>query len=361
MESENPGSDAGPGKPEPDAPPSARQGPTPPPESAPAPAWTTPPPPATSPDAPTTAWTAPGPARPGPATPPATAWGEPAPPQPSPAAAPTGWGQPVPPQGSWGPPAAPQPPQPAPPPQWGPPVQAPEPGPWGPPGAPQPAWQGGPPPASGGGNGCLKACLIVGAILVVLAIIAVIGLAIAGASIVGGLGIDSHGNVKDCSIVSSAQVQTVLGPETHAGPLSGLANTIGGVALDKRVLPSAENCWIGSGSSPDSSQVNGEFGRVARHSGGDASSAFDQARSAAQTGGYFVMDVSGAGDQAFCTGWSEAYPGTGALVRKGNDLVYVSFLIGPNLDFTQASGENGVPYSPQACDDAVKIALLALH
>jgi hypothetical protein len=71
--------------------------------------------------------------------------------------------------------------------------------------------------------------------------------------------------------------------------------------------------------------------------------------------------VPNAGDQAFCTGWSDQYPGTGALVRKGNDLVYVSFLVGPNLDFNATSGDNGLPYSSQACSDAVSIAILALH
>ena len=72
--------------------------------------------------------------------------------------------------------------------------------------------------------------------------------------------------------------------------------------------------------------------------------------------------LSGAGDQAFCTGWSDKYPATGALVRKGHDLIYVSLLIGSNIgDFNEASSDTGVPYSQQACDQAVSIAKLALH
>jgi hypothetical protein len=283
-------------------------------------------------------------------------WGAPQGPAPQPGWAQQAPAQPQPPsQGQWAAPPAGTP-------AYGGPPQGPAPQPgWGGPGQPQPGWQGGPPPAKAGGNGCLKACLIVGVILVVLAVLAVIVVSFLGVSFVGGLGIDSSGKLKDCPIVSTAQVKSVLGTDTQASPLSGLANTIGGVALDKRVLPNADNCWIGSGTSPDTSQANGEIGRIAKYSGGDASSVFDKEKASAQSGQYFVNDVAGAGDQAFCTGWSDTYPGSGALVRKGGDLVYVSFLIGPNLNFAQASGDNGIPYSPEACDDAVKIALLALH
>ena len=344
MATEMPGSGAGPVQPEP-----AAEAPRPP-----EPAWTTPPPPAAPPAPQAPAWGAPA-QQPDPTQQPAAPqaqWGAAQSPQQQPGWNPQAAQQPAPPPGQWGAPSGGSPYTAAPPPG-----QPPQQG-WGAPG--QPGWNAAPPPAKSG-NGCLKACLIVGVLLVVLAVIAFIVLFAAGASIVSGLGVDSNGNFKDCSIVSSAQVQTVLGPDTQVSPLSGLANTIGGVTLDKRILPNAENCWVGSGTSPDSSQVNGEFGRIAKYSGGDAGSVFDQARTAAQNGQYFVNDVPNAGDQAFCTGWSDQYPGTGALVRKGNDLVYVSFLIGPNLDFNETSGDNGIPYSPQACQDGVAVALLALH
>lgn len=294
-------------------------------------------------------WGAPAPAGPPtqPAAPPQPGWGQQpaAPPQAPPTApAPQAWAAPPAAGPAWGAGAAPQGPAPQ---------QA-----WGP-GGQQPGWQGGPPPAKGGGNGCLKACLIVGAILVVLAIVAIVALYAAGSSFVGGLGVDSGGNLKDCPIVSSAKLQTVLGPDTQASPLSGLANSTVGLTLDKRVLPDAENCWVGSGTSEDTTQTSGAFGRIAKYSGGDASSVFDKERSQAASGSYLAVDVPNAGDQAFCTGWSE-YPATGALVRRGNDLVYVSFLLSSNLDFDQASADTGVVYSPKACADAVKIALLSL-
>lgn len=229
-----------------------------------------------------------------------------------------------------------------------------------PPGQPPQQGWGAPPPARSSGNGCLKACLIVGLLLVALAIIAIISLFAVGSRIVSGLGVDSSGNLRDCSIVSASQVRTALGPDAQVGPLSGLANTIGGVALDKRVLPDAENCWIGIGSSPGPTHADGEFGRIAKYSGADAASRFDQARSAAQTGRYFATDVAGADLQAFCTGWSNQYPGTGALVRKGSDLVYVSFFIGPSPDLSTAPGDNGVRYSAHACASSVALAQLAL-
>lgn len=301
---------------------------------------TEPAPPPQTPAAPT-----PAPAQP--------AWGAPPPPQ---AAPPQGqWG--APPQGQWGAPPA----YGAPPPQG---AQGPGAAPgWAVPGG-QPGWQGGPPPAKSGGGGCIKACLIVGVILVILAIVAFLLLWWAGSSFVGGLGIDSSGNLKDCSIVSSKQLQPLLGPDTEAHPLSGLANTALGLTLDKRVLADADNCYVLSGASDSTTQASGGYGRIAKYSGLDASSVFDKEQSGAKTGQYFAIDVPGAGDQAFCTGWSEKFPATGALVRKGNDLVYVSFLIGADfgsLDFTQTSTEAGVPFSPKACDIAISVAELALH
>ena len=198
-----------------------------------------------------------------------------------------------------------------------------------------------------------------GVVLVILAFVGFVLLYMAGSSFVGGLGIDSNGNLKDCPIVSSAQLRTVLGPDTQASPLSGLANSTIGATLDKRVLPNADNCWVGSGTSGNSAQATGAFGRIAKYSGSDASSVFDQERSKAQSGNYFAVDVPGAGDKAFCTGWS-AYPATGALVLKGNDLIYVSFLISDNLNFDQSSADSGIVYSPKACSDAVQIAEMAL-
>ena len=349
----------------------APQQPGPPQQPAPQPGWGQQPAPQPGP------YVAPQPApQPGwaqqPQPTPQQGWSQQPAPQPGPYVAPQqpapqqGWSQQPPPmqqqpqpQGQWAAPAVGAAAYGAPPPQ-GPAAQ---PG-WGAPGQPQPGWQGGPPPAKSGGNGCLKACLIVGVILVVLAIIAVIALFAVGSSFVGGLGVDSNGNLKDCSIVTSSQLKSVLGSDTEAHPLSGLANTAIGATLDKRVLPDADNCYIISGAGQTTTQASGGYGRIAKYSNGDAGSVFDKEKSSAQSGQYFAVDVPGAGDQAFCTGWSDKYPATGALVRKGNDLIYVSLLIGTdfgNLNLNQASSDTGVPYSPDACTQAVSIAKLALH
>ncbi len=338
-------------------------------------------------------------------------WGTPG--QPAPIAAqqpaPQGWGAPPAQQPAWNttPQEQPAPPQPSQPGQWGtqpasqqgwaqqqpaqaqpvgqgqwaapaagaaawnaaPPPQgaAPQPG-WTGPGQPQPGWQGGPPPAKSGGNkGCIIGCLVVVVILVVLVVGGVLVLGLFTSKVVTdlgtGVGLDQNGNLKDCSIVSSAQLQTVLGKDTEAHPLAGLANAAIGLTLDKRVIPDADNCYILSGASTNTTQTSGGYGRIAKYSNGDASSVFDKERANAQSGQYFAVDVSNAGDQAFCTGWSDKYPATGALVRKGNDLVYVSLLIGSDfgsLNLDQASSATGVPYSQQACDQAVSIAKLAL-
>ena len=296
--------------------------------------------------------------QPGPAAP---QWGG----QPQPAPQP-GWSQqpPAQQQGGWVPPAAGAAAYGAPPPQGA----APQPA-WNAPGGPQPGWQGGAPPAqSGGSNGCLKGCLIGGAILVILAIVGVILFVVfignVANNVTSGLGVDQNGNLADCSIVSSAQLQTVLGKDTEAHPLGGILNSTIGLTLDKRVLPNADNCYILSGASTNTTQTSGGYGRIAKYSNGDASSVFDKEKSSAQAGQYFAVDVSNAGDQAFCTGWSDQYPATGALVRKGNDLIYVSLLLGSDfgtLGLDQASSDTGVPYSQKACDQAVSIAKLALH
>ncbi len=97
------------------------------------------------------------------------------------------------------------------------------------------------------------------------------------------------------------------------------------------MLPDAEDCWITSDGS------NGT-GRIARYQGGDAANVYQQERQRAQptsqdqgnglsveTLGYFAGDVTGIGDEAFCTDLSTGIQG-GVLVRQGDTLVYVSLL-----------------------------------
>lgn len=204
-----------------------------------------------------------------------------------------------------------------------------------------------PAPARSGGNGCLKGCLIAGAIGIVLLVLLVIGVSILGQRFVEDMGIDPDGTLTECAIVSSADVSDALDGSAEALPLGGIVDATVGQLLDKRVIPDAEDCWIAGDNTPT--------GRIARQSG-DASGSFRSARDAAQDGGYFAGDVSGLGDDAFCTGMSEA-GSFGVLVRRGDTLVYVSLI---NADLTGGSGfvtnADGVVTSPATCELAGRIA-----
>lgn len=370
MSNETPGRDAVPGWGQP--------GPEPQPDAPTAP-WPTPADPATAPRppeadvpaAPTPPWApTPEPAPPA-STPPAPAapaapgtWG--APPQPAPQPAPSPQ-QPVPAPGTWGaapgqqqtgwgaaaPPVPPQLPgsQQQPPGGWGaPPPQ----GGWAPggPGVPGGAPGGAPvgwapAPATSGGNGCLKGCLIVGAIGLVLVIILGIAVTVLGLRFAQDLGVNlSTGTLTECSFVSSADVTDALGSDATVMPLSGLVDATIGQLLDKRVIPNAEDCWIAGDTTAT--------GRVARQAGGDASGAFSSAKAAAVAGGYFAGDVSGIGDEAFCTGMSEA-ASFGLLVRSGDTLVYVSLIDPTTAGTGYTTNADGVVTSPQTCtlDQAV--------
>ncbi len=358
---------------------------------------TEPVPPPTTPAAPGTGWgQPPAPTEPAaPAAPAQTGWGQPpAPTEPAAPAAPaqTGWGQPpaptepaapaAPAQTGWGQPpeSAPPPstpsasPPPASPPPQAPGQQAPPPG-WG---APPPAGQVPPgqvPPGGGApwnpappqqsNNGCLKACLIIGAILVVLFFIAVAGLAFLGNQIIKSVPIDEQGNLQPCPFVSNEELSSVLGSGTEAVPLQGFFDATLGLVLDKRVMPDDEDCWITSDGSTGT-------GRIARYQGPDAAAKFQAEKQAAQptsqdqgngltieSEGYFAGDVSGLGDEAFCTGISTAIM-EGVLVRQGDTLVYVSLLgtgVGPDLNATSS----GVVTSDATCALAQEVAKAILQ
>ena len=227
-------------------------------------------------------------------------------------------------------------------------------------GAP-PNWAAqGPAPAPAQGNGCLKACLIVGVILVILAGIALAGLWYLGNQVVKSLPIDSEGNLQECTIISNQRLSSVLGSGTEAIPLEGIFDTLLGLVLDKRVLADATDCFI----SADRGSTG--TGRIARYDGGDAAAKFAQEKQNAQpvsedqgggvtlsNEGYFAGDVSGIGDEAFCTGVLNATM-SGVLVRQGDTLVYVSLLGSTQPDFETT--ESGVIWSPETCAEAQQVA-----
>ena len=110
-----------------------------------------------------------------------------------------------------------------------------------------------------------------------------------------------------------------------------------------------------------STSATSATGRLARQDGGDASGDFQLARQAAESGGYFAGDASGVGDEAFCTGMSEA-GSFGILVRAGGNLAYVS-LFDPTAmeDNARQTDANGVIVSPETCARAGAVALAMLR
>lgn len=296
---------------------------------------------------------------------------------------------PPPSQGQWAPPAqpAPQPdPQPAPAGQWGTPPQPqqqPPQGQWAPqepqgqwaPQQPQqpPSGAWGAPPAGTGGpggapvgwapapakkdNGCLKACLIVGGIIVVLAIIAMVAFGALIAKFAGDIGFGADGSLRECALVSNSELQGVLGGDPIAAPLTGIVDSTIGQALDKRLLANTPGCWLmGDRQAGNASGITGRLTR--EDSGGGAT--FAAARQTAQDGGFLGEQLSGVGDEAFCTAATENSFSFGALVRKGDKVAYVSLISSAAADDLQTL-DNGTLASPATCNLAAKIAVQMLH
>jgi hypothetical protein len=199
-------------------------------------------------------------------------------------------------------------------------------------------------------------------ILVILFFVAVIGIVFIGQRLVGGV-VDENGNLKECPFVSNARLTSVMGSDTQGLPASGLFGVLASV-LDTRVLPDAESCIV------ESSGGSG-IGRIARYQGGDAASMFQQEKAKAQptsqdqgngvtleSSGYFGGDVSGLGDEAFCTGVSDAIT-SGVLVRQGDTLVYVSLLGADGVPGLGAT-ESGVVTDQATCERAQQVAKAVL-
>ena len=221
-------------------------------------------------------------------------------------------------------------------------------------GAP-PNWN--PQPVQKSNNGCLKACLIVGVLLVILFFVGLAAVAFIGNQIIRSVPVDAEGNLAPCAIISDDELSAVLGRGTEAIPLEGIFDTLLGLVLDKRVIPDAEDCFVSA------DQGDSGTGRIARYVGSDAAARFQQERLDAQptsedqgggltleSPGYFDGDVTGFGDEAFCTGISDAFM-SGVLVRQGDTLVYVSLL---GTDFGSSSAAT-------PCELAQEVARVVLQ
>jgi hypothetical protein len=219
----------------------------------------------------------------------------------------------------------------------------------GAPGAPPGGWA--PAPAKSSGNGCLKACLIVGIILVVLAVLGVVGMMLFARSLIEGVGVNPDGTLQECPYVSDAELDAALGRDADALPLSGLIGDIASGAVDARILPDADGCWMVA-------ESPGLVGRIAVAEELDAAGTFRQIK-ADGAGAYTGPDVSGIGDEAFCTGAASGV-GSGVLVRAGNRLVFVSLIdedVAQDFQFT----DDNVMYSPSACELSQRVAAAAMN
>ncbi len=119
----------------------------------------------------------------------------------------------------------------------------------------------------------------------------------------------------------------------------------------------ASDCWILTSGTETS-----VTGRIAKQDSINASGDFQAAKAKASDGKFFGGDLSGVGDEAFCTGASEQSPSFGVLVRQGGSLVYVS-LIDPTFA-TQGDWEttaDGVLISPETCNLAGQVAAAVLR
>jgi hypothetical protein len=274
-------------------------------------------------------------------------WGQPPPlPAPATAAQPpwAPWGSPPPAQppvgsGGWGPPGAPV----SPPPQQ-PAGRGPAPGTQG---APPATWN--PQPATAD-NGCLKACLIVGIVVVVLAVVFFIAVALLGMKFATDIGVTSNGSLKACELISNDQLGEALGGQPQAAPLVGLGDATIGRVLDNRILPDAPDCWIMAGGAGSS-----VTGRLAREDTPDAASIFKSEKAGAASGGYLAGELAGIGDESFCTGASDA-TSVGVMARAGNRLVYVSLIDGAGAGNDLQTTADGVVTSLATCRLAGKVA-----
>jgi hypothetical protein len=143
---------------------------------------------------------------------------------------------------------------------------------------------------------------------------------------VGGL---AGGTSATCDAVSTDDVDAALGGTYDVVQLGGAIGGLTAPVLDSRVLADAKvSCWAVENGA-------GRLARIATYSGSDAPARFAREKAAAKgtsedrgngitvsSDPYLGADVQ-AGDEAFCT-TSDMLGSAGALVRRGDTLIYVS-------------------------------------
>lgn len=231
-------------------------------------------------------------------------------------------------------------------------------GPQGPGGYGPPPPPYGPPPRKSSTGKILAISAIVLVVLIGLGVFAVSRLVGTVADKVGGL---AGGTSSTCDAVSTDDVNTALGGTYDVVQLGGAIGGLTAPVLDSRVLGDAPvSCWaVETGDSADGNG-GGRLARIATYDGPDAAARFAQEKKAAKgisedrgngvtvsTDGYIGADVQ-AGDEAFCT-TGDMLGSAGALVRRGDTLVYVS---------TTAAGDGAasIPQMQPGADGTITFA-----
>jgi len=217
--------------------------------------------------------------------------------------------------------------------------------------------------------GCLKVGIILGVILIVGLIVFVflIGQLFSGVLRSAGVNPDElannpNGIGADCPFLSDQAARDLVGGNADASDFSGLLGATLGLVVDMRALPDAPDCLITDGEKT-------YLVRIAKSEGNGPAVYADEKANAQPTSqdqgggvtlensGYFGGDVSGVGDEAFCTGLSNAIMG-GVVVRKGDTVVAVS--VGPPSEGQQTVPDmenvGGVTTAPGLCKLAQDIA-----
>jgi hypothetical protein len=176
-----------------------------------------------------------------------------------------------------------------------------------------------------GNNGCLRACLIVGGLLVVLVIVGVVAASVFVGQLVEQVQEDPDAVFGgECQLVSSVEVSDALGQDVEVRALEGLMDQTMGALLDKRLLPDATDCWV--------TGRDGTAGRIAVVDA-DARTVFANSRAEAEAS-FLLTDIRDIGDEAFCT-TTDQQGSAGILVRFDERVAYVSMLE-PSLDAASA-------------------------
>ena len=218
-------------------------------------------------------------------------------------------------------------------------------------------------PAKTSNKGCMTVLIIFLVLGLLAGIAAVVGIAWLGNKVDSG---EAFGKTT-CDFVGEQEVGDAMGAKYDLIQLGGLT-AIATPALDARVIPDGKTCWA-----TPSGTGTGSVVRIARLETGDAAGRYQQELTNAKgttqdkgnglsvsTEGYLGKELSGVGDQAFCT-TTDLTGSSGVLVRTGDKLVYVSVGLDgvstPSIDLNAAqNGQVKFGSDDKNCEVAQKIA-----